>query len=71
MWDDVMQNVLQNMQEIRTEQRRIREQLESAASAGTKDTDRLIAKIDDYLKRITENTAKPLPPAREPWWRFW
>jgi hypothetical protein len=76
MWDETMQNVLKNMGDIRNDQRNMRQQLATASTAGTSDTDRVIAAIENatvqILNRITDRTVKPRTDDRnEPWWRFW
>jgi predicted Fe-S protein YdhL (DUF1289 family) len=76
MWDETMQNVLKNMEDSRNDHRKTREQLADASTAGSADTDRVIAAIESatvrILNQITGITVKPQTDDRnEPWWRFW
>lgn len=71
MWDETMQSVLKNMEDIRNDQRNVREQLASACTSGGNDTQLVIAAIQEATDKILA-AVNPQPPIRnEPWWRFW
>ena len=75
MWDDVMQEVLKNLEQIRRDYSSLNHQFAEAAAAGSADTNRVIQAIGALHNtlqadhRARQNTAPKPSPA--PWWRIW
>ena len=70
MWDDVVQDVLKNLQSIRGDYAALRRTLDTAATAGSADTERVIEAIQTSTAKIISAIA-PISVSesrKRKWW---